>query len=74
MAAHSPDPTPAELLAQIARALVAARDELLQISELLRVHLYSVDREGRAQAAALAQAAIEQARTTSRTTSHPPPP
>jgi len=63
MKASPPDPTPAELLTQIARALEAARDGLLQVSELLREELYEVDQAGRQQAASITRAAIERART-----------
>lgn len=62
MTASPPDPTPTELLTQIARALEAVRDELLQVAELLRDELYEMDRTGRQQAAMITRSAIERAR------------
>lgn len=56
-------PIPPEMLEEFVRVMQAARDDLIQVSFLLRDHLYETDAPSREQAAQAADTLIRQARS-----------
>lgn len=59
----SPPPLPRERLAKLIRSMEAVRDELLNVSFLLRDYLDETDLSARAQARTLAAALIDRSKS-----------